>query len=321
MTEPDLPTELAAHLADDAASVLEAVRAEAVRRVRARLVDDYADALLRRLAARDRAPQPTGQAHGTGCYLYAVVDGDGTGAGAGSPGVSPDASVRLLQADGLTAVVSDVELAWLATLSTATDVDESSPLTLAVRAHDEVVDTAFRAGPVVPMRFGTVLTDDAAAVELVRRHAPALRQELARLSGVKEWGVKLTAVVDDTGGAAADDDEPVTSGRDYLVTRSRRRTARAEADERLREVVRHVQRSLAADAVEVVAGPVRRDATTHVLLNESYLVPTAEEQQFIGGCEALAEHAAAAGLRLERTGPWPPYHFVRLDLAAAGEAS
>jgi hypothetical protein len=322
MPEPELPAELAAHLTDDMSSVLEGVRAEAVRRVRAKLVDAYVDALERQLASlRGPTPEPaataTTRAAGTGCYLYAVVDGDGTGAGEGAGGVSSDGRVRLVPVDGLTAVVSDVDLEWLSGLSAATDIDESSPLTHAVCAHDAVVDAAFRAGAVVPMRFGTVLTDDTAAAALVRRHAPTLRAELSRLSGVREWGVKLVAVAHDNEDAAPDD-EPVASGRDYLLTRSRDRASRAAADARLRDAVALVQHSLAGVALEVVAGPTRHDASMHLLLNESYLVPTSDEQRFLDACDELAGRAADAGLQLERTGPWPPYHFVRIDLA--GEA-
>ncbi len=338
-----LPRRLAAHVDDDVAAVLAEVRAEAVRRVRDRLVDAYVGMLDERLhaatperaaasprraaaprtaappssAPATRPPQRPGShpdAGETGCYVYAVVAGDGTGAGAGSAGVQQRWPVEVVNVDDLSAVVSTVSLAALRELMSDEDVTEDGPLARAVRTHDAVVDTAFRAGPVVPLRFGTVLPDRDAVAGLIRRHAAALRDELGHLSAGSEWGVKLYGEHEPAGDADSED-EPVDTGRDYLLAKSRRRAAVKQAAERRASAVAAIHDGLAAFADDAVLAKPTAGGQPPLLLNASYLVRTEDEARFLEVLDRLSRSLPERGFRIERTGPWPPYHFVRLDLS------
>ncbi len=335
----ELPRELADHVDDDVASVLDTVREQAVRRVRDRLVDAYVAALEQRLhgaphagrpqstpqpaqpvrrvtqSATSDAVEPGRQAGGTGCYVYAVVPGDGTGAGTGSPGVQPERPVELIAADDLSAVVSTVSLDAMRALMSDDTVTEDGPLARAVRAHDAVVDTAFRAGPVVPLRFGTVLPDRDAVARLIGHHAAALRDELEHLSAGREWGVKLFAEA--SGADVVDEEPPVDTGRDYLLAKSRRRTAAAQAAERRASAVAAIHESLAAFAADAVLPKATAGGDHSLLLNASYLVRSDDEPRFLEVLDSLSRSLPDRGFRVERTGPWPPYHFVRLDLSGA----
>jgi hypothetical protein len=48
-------------------------------------------------------------------------------------------------------------------------------------------------------------------------------------------------------------------------------------------------------------------------MNSAYLVPTFMEKQFAHGIERLAAEYADMGFRFEKSGPWPPFHFVGMD--------
>ena len=53
----------------------------------------------------------------------------------------------------------------------ADDLSETGRLAVLARGHDAVVRAAVDAGPVLPLRFGTVVADEDGARRLLRKHA------------------------------------------------------------------------------------------------------------------------------------------------------
>lgn len=344
MADARIPRALLAHLPDDVASALMDIRQDAIRQVHARLVDAYAARLEQAMSSSDTVPsgdphvlasmaKPGSRKQRVGYYLFGVVAGDGTGAGEGAEGVLPGSTVRLVRVDSgdgvddLTALVSEIDVDEFAQLDVTGDtveLDESSALARAVRIHDTVIDTAFRAGPVIPVRFGTVLPDIASITGLVHRHADELRAELARLGEHVEWGVK---VFTPSGDASEDgpDEQVSGTGSDYLRSRQRGRERAATRRSRLNDLVAQIdQRASELSTAEVVQ-PARPTADGAPVFCASYLLPLPDEQRFLGTLDELQETLSSQGIRIEKTGPWPPYHFVtvRLDepLERLGEAS
>src|SRR3954468_21924622 len=71
------------------------------------------------------------------------------------------------------------------------DLSENGRLATLARGHDAVVRAAAVAGPVLPLRFGTVVPDEAAARRLLAEHAAAALPRLRGIGTAHEWGVKL----------------------------------------------------------------------------------------------------------------------------------
>ena len=99
--DPDLAAGLAKFVAEDVGELLDEVRREGKSLARQRLVDAYADALVRAVAQRGAestapasmaAPESSTSAT-MGCYLYAVVDGEGASAATGEVGIQPGGGV------------------------------------------------------------------------------------------------------------------------------------------------------------------------------------------------------------------------------------
>lgn len=112
-------------------------------------------------------------------YVYGVLPGDveisSEMNGVGDP---PD-QVRLVRSDGLAALVSHVN----------SDSPLGSPKDLS--AHKEVLDATATAAPVLPMRFGAVVTsDDAVIEELLDPYADEFTAALRDLEGDVEYVVK-----------------------------------------------------------------------------------------------------------------------------------
>lgn len=200
---------------------------------------------------------------------------------------------------GLALVVAEVELDRFTGLDLG-EPTEDSPLAVLARYHDAVVRAVFQHEPVLPLRFGTVLDGVDAAVRLLGARHEEASAWLDRVEGRREWGVRLRAP----------EREPVNldavSGTAYLTQRRQRLTA---ADT-VRRGAEAVHQALTRRATESTC----RDLAGDLLLEAAYLVRGEDEEDFHAEAHRLA---AELGLRLEITGPWPPYSFTRVEFADA----
>jgi gas vesicle protein GvpL/GvpF len=73
--------------------------------------------------------------------------------------------------------------------------------------------------------------------------------------------------------------------------------------------------SLAADSALLPTRDRGASRGWHLALNAAYLVPDADTEAFHARVDALARQYRPQGLRIDLTGPWPPYNFAALDLS------
>lgn len=251
----------------------------------------------------------------TGIWMYAVTDGTLVGHETeGTSGVAGE-QVRTVQEGGLTAVAGTVPLDDFGEAALARNLEDLDWLERVARAHDSVVAGVARHVSVVPLRLATVCLDDERVRALLTEHREQFSSALALVTGRTEWGVKafadrkaLTAAVAEaqTEGAGSG------TGTAYLL----RRRAQLAAQE-------SVERDAAARAAEIherllrVSAAGRRGAPTDpalsgshewMLLNGTYLVDDDRTDEFRSEVEELA--SMYTGIRLETSGPWPPYSFA-----------
>jgi Gas vesicle synthesis protein GvpL/GvpF len=257
-------------------------------------------------------PEPT--------YLYAITRVD--------PGGYPDAveaawpsaidgtsPVTLVAHQDLAAVVSRAPLAQLSSLP-LDDLSETSPLAGLARRHDAVVRAAFERAAVLPFRFGTLLPDRGAVAALLRERSSALRAALDRTDSHREWGVRLS----ETGSPATRQSAPrssmhnqptqSTSGTAYLTRRRAELVAVRARSDVLRQAALDVHQAFDVQARESTVRP--EGPRAGVVLDACYLVSTTKEAQFLSTAQRLCAEYRDLEIRLEITGPWPPYSFVAL---------
>ncbi|MGW3342943.1 GvpL/GvpF family gas vesicle protein [Nonomuraea rubra] len=123
--------------------------------------------------------QGTRKSQNLGCYVYGIVPAD-TRLAADQQGLGdPAGKVKLVKHGEIAAVVSDV------------NVDEPLGRPGDFLAHEGVLDTAVARGPVLPFRFGAVLTNtDAVVQELLDPHHDDFLAALGELRGLAEYVVK-----------------------------------------------------------------------------------------------------------------------------------
>ncbi|MFC0008061.1 GvpL/GvpF family gas vesicle protein [Micromonospora siamensis] len=221
--------------------------------------------------------------------------------------------VRAVHGGGLVAVVSAAPLTEYGEEPLRRKLEDLTWLESAARTHHGVVAALSATGAVVPARLATVHRDaDRVAAVLAERHAE-LTAALDRLTGRTEWGVKGYVVP----GAppAEEDDEPAGgggAGAAYLRRRRAQLTAREQGQRIAADTAATVHEALAqyavADRRHALQDRRLSGAATAMVLNGAYLVDTAALDGFTELVRALAGRHPQ--VRLELTGPWPPYSFV-----------
>ncbi|MGH3728918.1 MAG: GvpL/GvpF family gas vesicle protein [Micromonosporaceae bacterium] len=282
-----------------------------------------------------------------GLYAYAITT-DGRLDLDGVPSID-DGSLRVIGHAGIGLVVSDVALSTLDTIETD-DLAEDGQLAGLVRTHDAVIRAVAEQAPVLPLRFGTVITDRGAAVRLLQQRHDDARQLLSHVAGHREFGVRLRLTAPPA--ATPDQPEPATtpshpappattpsqppaatpdqpeaaapeqqeaarsSGTAYLARRREERDERERATRRRNELVAATHDALASYAKDAV---LRTSRTAGTVSDAAYLVAPVGEPEFFAETERQAELLRPENVALERTGPWPPYSFVRGDTGTSDD--
>jgi hypothetical protein len=167
------------------------------------------------------------------------------------------------------------------------------PETEQLLSFGAVVRRLAAAGPVLPLRYGTVVADEAELARLVDEHAGEWSELLRSLAGHSELIVHLPA-------AAAP--EPATgsvSGRDYLLARA---AAVHDRDARREQLA-------ALPGVRAVRelpsrGPGSGEHRISLLVADSQVADVGRQ---------VTAWAGDRGTTARVTGPWPPFSFCTPD--------
>lgn len=286
----------------------------------------------------------------TGVWTYAITEDDHLSGPDGEVDLSwltgvGETKVRTATSSGLTVLVSDVSLAEFGEAALQENLGNLDWLDEVAREHHYVIDAAARLFPLLPVRLATVYSGDDALRVALAEHNAQLLEALHRVGGRVEWGVKAYAA---PGGDKAGEpgtgqepagarpgqagpgpvagnpagpgggEEPVTESGAGLAYLRRRRAQLTEARESRAAAVCRVQAvhaDLAAKARATRLHPPQSAQLSGMrqpmLLNAAYLLDAADGVSFTA---AVAGQATAhPELRIELTGPWPPYSFAGGD--------
>jgi hypothetical protein len=251
-----------------------------------------------------------------GCWVYAVTDRYAARDLSWLTGVA-GAAVRAAAAARLTVLVSDVDLTEFGAEALSRNLEDLAWLERTARAHHHVIGALWRLMSVLPMRLATVYTSAAAMAGALAARHEELQDALTRVRCRVEWGVKAYPLTPD------DDPAPARSaslsgdgaGLAYLKRRRDQLTARQHSWQDAVQSAREVHGELAGHATQARLHPPQSPQLSGnraaMVLNASYLVGQDSQTVFTSAVvEAATRHP---GLRLELTGPWPPYSFAGGD--------
>lgn len=237
--------------------------------------------------------------------LYAIYDPDRSRAGEfaqqGAPGVA-ERPVRSVECGSLAVLASSIpsEAPWIHTPSVET-----------VLAFKSVIDRAFASGPVIPLRFGTVVGSASRASSVVAEKHRHYLSLLDRLEGHIEMGLRLTLGDDEPEGdpcgeAGQADGAGHRPGTSYLLERRKRMHRAQRRVERAVEPFRNGVASITTSTITSTSG----DANASVSV--AFLLPREQEVAFRS---AVASITAPGVDQVDVVGPWPPYSFVQTTKA------
>jgi hypothetical protein len=224
----------------------------------------------------------------TGVWMYAITEDGHLSGPDGEVDLSwltgvGETKVRTATSCGLTVLVSDVSLADFGEAALRENLENLDWLDEVAREHHYVIDAAARLFPLLPVRLATVYSGDDALRAALAEHNAQLLDALRRVGGRVEWGVKAYAAPESTAAAVS--------------------AAQAV----------HAELSVKANATRLHPAPSAQlsRARQPMLLNAAYLLDAAGGVSFTA---AVAGQATAhPELRIELTGPWPPYSFAGDD--------
>lgn len=259
--------------------------------------------------AAAKTQQASDQDTARGCYVYGIVpadvelDSDATGLG------DPPAKVELVRNGEVAALVSEIDLGH--PLGKPEDL----------MAHEQLLDAVAPEVPVLPVRFGAVLTDaDAVAEELLGSNHDELAAALEQLEGRAQYVVKGRYVQDAVlrevlaeNPAAGRLREQIQSAGGGDATHN----LRIQLGEMINEAVtakREADTREAGNALAsvVAASMVREPTHEEDAVNVAVLVDVAKQEELERAVDDLAsEWEGRVEVRL--LGPMAPYDFVVTD--------
>ncbi|MGP3988794.1 GvpL/GvpF family gas vesicle protein [Streptomyces sp. 3N207] len=241
-------------------------------------------------------------------YVYGITRTPAPPLRDGLTGVGePPRAVRVLERDGLVAVVSDAP-------------DDLRPKRRELLAHQQVLAEANAERVVLPMRFGSVSEDDATVGEVLVERAEHFLERLDTLEGKVEYNIKashhqeavLHVVMAEQPGLRAESEANRAAGGGSYEQKLAlgEKVARAvQAREPLDAAL--LRRALEPLAAEVSEGP----QSAGWLANLSVLVDREAADELLSAVEELG--VSAPQLDLKVNGPLPPYSFVEKTDASA----
>lgn len=242
---------------------------------------------------------------GTGKYLYGLTDAQFRPED-DLKGLA-DASVHTIQFQDIAAVVSDHP------------VEKLPLLRRNLKPHHGVIQEASRRATFIPVTFGHIAENEDEILQLLRDNHVRIKEELERLAGKVEMGVKLFWDVDNIFEYFVNRDRELKNRRDRLFGKSRvtleeklelgaffekrLNQERERLGSRLVEALREI-------SVEVKVNPPGEEK---MVLSAAFLIHREQEGSF----EAALYRAAGlfdSNFTLDYNGPWSPYNFVKLRL-------
>jgi Gas vesicle synthesis protein GvpL/GvpF len=243
------------------------------------------------------------EASGTTTFVYGVTPADA--AAPDVPGIG-DGAVRVVPDEAIGALVSEADRA---------EVESAR----AVRAYARVLDAAVEAGPVVPLRFGTMVDgDDAVLSDVLRPYGDRFRELLERFGQHVELAVKVSYDEDVIMRQLVASDPAIASMHERIagVDPDAAYYARIELGEQVAAALEQrrdrdaeeVYEALCAVADDVSAGEL---LNPHMVLNGTFLVRRSEVDAFQATIGSATRDRPE--MRVRFVGPLPPYSFSDVE--------
>ncbi len=188
--------------------------------------------------------------------------------------------------------------------------------------HAALLRKAMRSSPIYPVPFGTLFWSLESLRIFIRTHEERIGAFLRRVAGMEEWELKAEASFSSVAALEAlalslhPDWSRLPPGTRYMRLCRERAALLAAGFERAERSAAALLETLGPTALRrLLAAPAESGGEDRWGARFALLVPAEEADVFQEKVERLAGEAAACGVALALSGPWPPFSF-RPDLPA-----
>jgi len=174
-----------------------------------------------------------------------------------------------------------------------------------VLEHARVVSISFRAGTVLPFRFGTIFDSDDALRQAVRANRRAFGVSVAKLRGKSEMHIKLIVRDGSLREAMTEIQLPDTVGGEYLSKLREKAYRDRERQTKARALSVQVHKLFNPLEEEISC---KRVAADGMLIDIAHLIDSKSVEKYQNRYNTAAKQLKNCELAI--SGPWPPYHFL-----------
>lgn len=254
-------------------------------------------------------------------YLFALTDGAAT-PGASTIADGPLPVPMIHRAEGVAAIVSRVPLGDYCGSAASQHLGDVAWIAPRAVQHAAVLRQAMQWTAVFPVPFGTLYADLDSLSAFMLAHRETLLRFFATVAGKAEWELTASAdfarhdVIERIALAARPDWTALPPGTRYLLLCRDRKQLIAAGRQQAGDVVAGLAKRFRppAAAIQRIARPRTGDAgDAEPIARFALLAPEGAAARLEHRAQSLRGEAAARGISLSLSGPWPPFSF-RPDL-------
>lgn len=249
-------------------------------------------------------------------YAVCVGRGDELQLSASEQGLDGEQRAHVVRCGGLAALVIAMPSSYLIGAEAEARLADLAWITPRAMRHETLVRLGMACGPVFPLPFGTAFSSVDALTACVSRHAALIDGFLDMVEGCAEFAIRvayqrepLLAAVEHE--VLATSPAPSGPGARYL----QQKRARDEASRRLSSHLASICSMISQELRPMARGLIHRRAvadrgdgfeTADCL---ALLAVDDEQAPLHAALDALNTRLSEQGIRVEISGPWPPYSF------------
>ncbi|MEO2075603.1 MAG: GvpL/GvpF family gas vesicle protein [Bacillus sp. (in: firmicutes)] len=193
--------------------------------------------------------------------------------------------------------------------------------------HHEVISLIQQHFTTLPMSFCTIFESENNLVNLLTDQYDGILQKLNSLKGKQEWNVKLFCVIDRAQRYVIEHNPAVVELREQLksMLKGKQFIMKKKLEQLVASQVEYEQSKWWKEIHDEISpyvndlnlrqnwGKEVTDRTDDMIVNCDFLVDKANTTYFLNKVQELEDTFKEIGCSFQVTGPWPPYHFSKME--------
>jgi len=192
--------------------------------------------------------------------------------------------------------------------------------------HEKVIEGIMEFGCVIPFKFATLFYSEHSLKLFLEEHAQMFKENLDRVEGKEEWGVKIYCNTEKLRANCLNEDKgllkrdkeitTISAGKAYLLKKKKEELLNIAVNKKFNEygqISFDRLREMSQEAgINKLLPKEVTERSDEMILNSAFLINKDKVGDFLNIVDDLRVEYTDKGLFFDCTGPWPPYNFCGL---------